>query len=318
MRQTLVFTAYFFASILTWSAGSESRADQRVDSLSVFSFNIAWYGLGGSMDNTPDDEHRDHDLARIVADAFETQDVGVFEEIVDVDRFVANVAPRHVRCQSYENNESKHQHVVVCVKAPLKFKALDSAPGYIWEDVAVGKTRPAVVGRVTDKSGRTVANLIAVHLKSSPEYSPVRRAQAATIANHIKRELREGNEPVMVVGDFNTFEDDATAIGAALSTSGVTFNLLRNPAPFTFNNRRYQNKFDHIFYAGPIAPSTFAMTAGPCNTIESLAAGDAGLHGEFMIRTHLGDLDDWNRMVSDHCLIHATFGVSPNASRPTP
>lgn len=300
--------ALLIAGFLTWSAGLESRAD----SISVFSLNIAWYGLGGSMDNSPADEHRDHDLARIVADAFETQDVGVFEEIVDVGRFVSNVAPRHTSCHSYDNDTAKHQHVVVCVKAPLKFKALRSAPDHVWEDVAIGKTRPAVVGRISNASNSDIAHLVAVHLKSSPEYSSIRRQQAAKIASHIKEEMAASNIPVLVIGDFNTFEDDASAIGAELSGSGMEFSLLRNPSPFTFNNRRYQNKFDHIYYAGPLSPSTFAMVAGPCNTFESVSGGSDGFHSEFMIRTHLDDLDDWNRMVSDHCLIHASFVTSPN------
>lgn len=314
MRRTLALPASLVASILLWFAGAESRAAQ----LSVFSFNIAWYGLGGSLDNSPIDEHRDNDLARIVADAFETQDVGIFEEIVDVERFKANIVPRHTSCQSYKHDEQKHQRVVVCVKAPLKFKALPSAPGFVWNDVAIGKTRPAVVGRVTDADGATIANVIAVHLKSSPEYTSVRKAQAATIAAHIKRELNTAREPVLVIGDFNTFPGDVEIIQDELSRSGTRFLLLRNPSPFTFNNRRYQNKFDHIYFAGPAEPSTFAMVAGPCNTVESLGAKSPEFQSEFTIRTHLDDLDDWNRMVSDHCLIHASFVTSPTKAPARP
>lgn len=295
--------------LASWS-GTALGSDSRIG---IFALNIAWYGLGGSMDGSPEREHRDHDLAGLVNDAFESHQVGVFEEIVDFDRFVEKVVPQDVQCHSYDHPNGKHQHVVVCVRRPLEFKALPSAPRFTWDDVAVGQTRPAVAGRIVDQSGKTILNLVAVHLKSSPEFSEVRKQQARIVAGHIRKELSKSGHPVVVTGDFNTFANDHEVIKDELSRSGLSFSELRSPSRNTFANRRYQNKFDRIFFSGGLAaasltPSSLTMVSGPCNTQESREETS-----ELRIRSLYGDLDEWNRKISDHCVIHASFVKNQNS-----
>jgi hypothetical protein len=288
--------AVIFA-LLSWPLAAHANAG----SFGVFSLNIAWYGLGGSIDGHPHKEHRDEDLASLLDDAFSRHHVGVFEEIVDVERFIRRVVPDTAGCQSYDHPVERHQHVVVCVKHPFRFEATVSAPAFTWDDVAVGQTRPALVGRVVDRDGNEVLNLVAVHLKSSPDFSHVRKQQVQIIATHIRKELAKTGTPVLVTGDFNTFGSDHEMIKKELSKSGLAFEELRSHALHTFSNRRYQNKFDRIFFAGSLHPETLTMVRGPCNMFE------ANRHEDFSSRTPLEDLDEWNQRISDHCMIHATF-----------
>ncbi|MEY4630160.1 MAG: hypothetical protein RIQ81_280 [Pseudomonadota bacterium] len=291
---------FFFAS---WS-GIAQGSDRRV---AIFSLNIQWYGLGGSMEGSPEQEDRDSDLATLVGDAFDTHDVGVFEEIVHVDRFIARIVPRDVECQSYDHQNAKHQHVVVCVRRPLEFKPLKTASHFTWDDVAVGQTRPAVVGRICDRSGKTITHLIAVHLKSSPEFSNVRKQQAKILASHIRNEIANSAQPVVVTGDFNTFGNDDEVIRTELSRSGMDFFELRSAAKNTFATRKYQNKFDRIFFSAGLSPASLTLVSGPCNTLESRGEAE-----ESIIKSLFGDLDEWNRKISDHCLIHASFVKNSN------
>jgi hypothetical protein len=162
---------FALTSWISWHVNARASATD----FGIISLNIAWYGLGGDINGSPAQEHRDADLSSLLAEAFETHEAGVFEEIVNVDRFVRGVVPPYVDCRSYDHPDQKHQHVVVCVKKPYHFESITSVSEFTWDDVAVGNTRPALAGKIFDRKGRAILNLIALHLKSSPDFSHVRK-----------------------------------------------------------------------------------------------------------------------------------------------
>ena len=85
-------------AVCACAMGMEAQARD----LKVASFNIEWFGLGGSMSGSSSDETRDYDLRRFIKRELGDVDVIVFQEIVDVNRFVDRVIDSDDRwCVTY-------------------------------------------------------------------------------------------------------------------------------------------------------------------------------------------------------------------------
>lgn len=253
------------------------------DGLKVSTFNIRWYGLGGTKEGSPEKETRDRALKSFFRRELSKSDVVAFEEIVDVARLKSEVVGDEFKCASYAHEDPLHQHVVICYRGDYTLSREDDADAYALKGVALGKYRPAVVGLLRDADGRPVAHLVAVHLKSGPDFRTTRLRQARLLARHIKS-LRD-DVPVVVTGDFNTYasdagrdEDDIAEILGSLDLAQV-----HNPAHNTYRSPRFAGRFDHVFATADLARSVTATMTGPCDS------------------RSMDDIVEYYRTISDHC-----------------
>lgn len=282
-RKIGMFGSSFLVSVLLM-AGPLLAGDraQVLPELTITSFNIAWFGLLGTPNNELGSETRQPAIRKFMTDNQLWSDVLVFEEIVDVALLRREVVPANYNCISYENRDIKHQHVVLCGKAPLTLSKASDDTNFILEDVSLGNKRPAVHALVLAQNGQLLAHVIAVHLKASPDFSATRLQQTALIGEYLKS--GDPHMPLVVVGDFNTHGTDTEDMLASYGQRGINFVDVALDGENTFRNRSFAHQFDRFFVRG-LVPSGLAKVSGPCND------SDAAL------------VSDYNRAVSDHCPI---------------
>lgn len=253
-------------------------------------FNIRWYGLGGSGEGVPGREPRDSYLKRFVERALGESDVIAFQEIVDVARLKREVLGKEFKCVSYAHPRPTHQHVVLCYRRELTLSLASGEGDYLLEDVAHGKYRPAVLGLLRGATGRPLAHVVALHLKAGPDHSELRLRQAELVARAVARLSREG-VPVIVLGDLNTHKagpvDDEPRFDRLFATVGL--ERVPNAERYTYRSRRFRGRFDHIYVSQGLAPTGRLVVDGPCNRSDE----------EAVYR--------YNRAISDHCPISVTL-----------
>jgi endonuclease/exonuclease/phosphatase family metal-dependent hydrolase len=273
-------------------------------SLTISTFNIAFYGTGGRPNGTPADEVRDPFLKTFIKDSIPASDIMVFEEIVDVPRFV-KLLPENTTCLSYDLQKMTHQHVVLCHNNKYKFEKEASDDNFLIDEVAgVKKTlRPAVTAIVTDMNGNKLFRMVAVHLKATPEFSKLRVAQAEMIANYLGK-LKNSNLPVMVVGDFNTFSaplnqetvSDTQLILNALNITELGIKRIPNEL-YTFREITYGlGQFDQFYLSDAFKVTKPLKIFDLCNT--SVLPGEGTLNLEY-----------YNKNISDHCPVTAEISL---------
>lgn len=261
--------AYLFflsASLFLVSAFSFAGESQ---SITVTTFNIRFYGLGGSMKGTPQDETRDADLKKFIANYIPETDLFVFQEIVDVNRLVQKVLPKNFECISYDNNNPRHQFVVLCHKTTnLKFKEDPNDPDSIIEEVSnqagSNRSRPAVHTLVTDLKGNILLRFIGVHLKAFPTESATRIKQVKAIADFLKASKIKA--PVVIGGDFNTYDQDHLQFNQVFKSRGLALKEAANPSDYTYRNEDYQSKFDRFWISSKeLKQADKAVVHSACN-----------------------------------------------------
>jgi endonuclease/exonuclease/phosphatase family metal-dependent hydrolase len=262
--------------------------------ITVSTFNIAWYGLGGNPDNSPADETRDASLKSFIRRHLADSDVIAFQEIVDVERLVAQVLDNARNCYSYRNRDPKHQHVVICVKPELRFEPITADNNFTIESVALGYLRPAVHGVIKSRDGRRLMYLAAVHLKANPESADVRREQIQKLGEYIRRNVR--GIPVAIVGDFNTHGDDSIVFQDIFSDLNLPVEEIENRFDYTYNDSQNQQKLDRIWVSRRVVETSSPRVFGPCNTSPDTQSNQA-------IRHYL-------RTISDHCPVKTTIDTS--------
>lgn len=256
--------------------------------LTVTYFNIAWFGLGGSPSGSTSTERRAPTIRKFFDDNQLWADVMAFEEIVNVEMLKRDVLQNRYECQSYDHRDSKHQHVVVCNKNELSFVKAADDDNFTLEDVAMSNLRPAVHGILKDANGRRLLHVVGVHLKAMPEKSDVRREQVGMISDYLTE--REDGEPILVIGDYNSFNDDPEAFADLF---GREMRQVPIRAEYTFNDTRYKNKFDLAWASSSLEGMITERVVGPCNS------------------TSRADIEKFNREVSDHCPVNLTLRL-PN------
>jgi len=151
--------------------------------LKVTSFNIRWYGNGGSF--RPKEEQRDQDLKHFFDTELKDSDLIMFQEIVDVVR-LQNIFGTSRECTSYDHPDPNHQHVVVCVNGDILFGLEPGFQNHALEDLALTRYRPGLHGLVQAKSDRrALLHMIGVHLKAHPNHSKTRYTQGNILADRI-------------------------------------------------------------------------------------------------------------------------------------
>lgn len=288
-------------------SGSGRPQDQRPKSaqLTVATFNIKWYGLGGNMNGTSADEKRDPHLKEFIAKELGTADAIVFEEIVDLARLEKNVLPTKYKCQSYENSNAKHQKVAICVNKKYKLLLSEGEPDYIWEDVMIGRHRPAVVGTVSTSTGKPLLQIIGVHLKAMPNFSSVREEQAKLIASHLVAQSKR--IPTVITGDFNTFDNDEDLIQAALDEVGDDFAQINYPEEYTFRSGDMLSKFDRFWVSGAVEPVSVPKVWTACNKDIEATAPEPAANGN-----PYENISYYNEHISDHCPVIVKLQVPAN------
>jgi hypothetical protein len=259
-------------------------------SLSIATFNIRWFGLGGSLFGSFGSETRVDTIRAFLDDNLLDHDVLVFEEIVDVELFMDEVVADRT-CITYEGFSGKHQHVVLCHRDGLTLEPVEGDDDFAFEALNLSNLRPGLQGRLVDDDGSPLANIIGVHLKAREDSTEVRLEQAAVLADHVA-ELREVSPlPVIVIGDFNTHqardtglpEDDEVLIDEVLEPRIRRVVL---PVDNTYRHRNGQDfRLDQAYVTSEVEVEAVDVP-GPCN-LDFATGADA--------------IDEYFSDVSDHC-----------------
>jgi len=262
--------------------------------LTLMSFNVEWYGLGGDMTGKPADEYRDKTINEYVEIHAERADVMAFNEIVDVPRLKKVITGKGYQCESYEHNNSHHQHVVLCVNNKrFNLRPVNTKEGFAYQPVAMGKYRPLVYGILESKKGAPLAIIGAVHLKAQPDQGAIRLTQIRTIAKRFKA-IGE-DLPFILTGDFNTFGDEVNEMEGAFAKEGVDITPIEHPQLYTFRKGKMASKFDWIWASEGVHAD--AVTVGiPCN-------GPEGKSDKYASLTY------YNENVSDHCPVFTKLQI---------
>lgn len=264
----------------------------------VSTFNVEWYGLGGSMAGSPQKETRDANLKKVIDQSLQGSDVIVFQEVVSPTRLAKNLLPAGWKCRTYKNDTPKHQFVVMCAQPDLKFISEPSDNNDIIDEVADigGKARPALHLIVGDKAGTPLFRMIGVHLKAFPTEFKKREDQAKSIGAYLKK--LKSDIPVIITGDFNTYEaketgqkaSDAELLSAAWKKNGLTeisgeYN--------TYKTLQHQNHFDRFWV-------TDSLNTGDIHVLKYCQLDEKDAADAKKITWY-------NENVSDHCPVSLEF-----------
>ncbi len=195
----------------------------QAEALVVTSLNIRWFGKGGSLKGSLEDEYRTEDLKDYINNVLPKSDVYVFQEIVDkVGLFEIMKA---FECVSYDASRKNHLFVVMCSKKGL-LKNHE-----VNQEVRLNRwgLRAALIGDY-ELNGKEV-RVVGVHLKAGLSDSLTRIEQIKALQKNVS-----SKKSVVVIGDFNTFKvaqtmglkDDSVLISEEL---GQDFSLVANEVP---------------------------------------------------------------------------------------
>jgi endonuclease/exonuclease/phosphatase family metal-dependent hydrolase len=270
--------------ISTVSPSAQAAAGAKT--LTFVSFNTRYYGLGGEMENNPSDEKRQVVFSEFFDKEVPHADVYAFQEVVDVASIQGVLVPATYTCLTYKNDFPKHQHVVVCVSPKYQIMHEPSDNNDIIDAVAgsEGRSRPALHLILADKRGTPLVRVVGVHLKAFPDQSATRVGQAIEIAKFLTT-VANPQLPVVVTGDFNTFNNDEDAIDLILNPVGISH--VKNPSAYTFRTEIYASRFDHFYISSSLQLVKPMWTYPMCNvagTPEQMKA----------VRVY-------NDSISDHC-----------------
>lgn len=253
-----------------------------LQALTVTSLNIQWFGRGGRIEGTKHDEYRQHRLTQFLLEEAGQTDVYAFQEVMDPS-LISKTLP-HLECHTYEPNNTRLQHVVLCAKPSIIIsKTID-------EPTRLGRfgLRPAVILTVKNSAGEAV-NVIGMHLKAGRSSTQVRVDQIKAFVQSPSLSTKS-----IVVGDFNTFDkqstglaqDDLSLIEAVMNPVG-----LKKVANDTVTYLGRQNRvFDWAWTKG--LTSSPLRVIGPCD--------------QTSVRKPFQSYGFYKRFVSDHCAVQIT------------
>lgn len=259
---------------------SSSAFAQAPTEISITTFNIKFYGLNGNHGGSPGTEARDAKIRNHLTTNDLWTDVMVFQEIVDVAALERMVG-EHYKCQSYDNHDPRHQHVVICFKDIFTFEKARDDDNFIIDEVALEKHRPAVHGVLTWQN-RPLLHVFGVHLKAQPDQTDVRTEQTHLIADYLER--RENDEPVVILGDFNTHNNDHVIMNDIFSRNSINLREAPISQKYTYRVPVRGAKLDRIWISSDLRLKQQVNVVGPCNAPNNARP----------IRTY-------NSEVSDHC-----------------
>lgn len=314
--------------------------------IEIASFNVFWFGLGGTRTGNPGDEFRSRWIREFLDSFLRDSDVILFQEIVDVEALRELlgsewqcVAPEPIQAPC----EKKH-HVVLALRNGLRFRPGNASRANDKHDASIELTfdKPdykkrrtsAVCGVLESKSGQPLAYLVGVHFKAGrgSTNSDLRVAQARTIVKHLASGVSQ-TLPTVVLGDFNTWpelnnafpvdsngksESDVALLNHEFASAGLT--LVPNSFPMTFRHLGLQLSLDHMWVSDPACVEQTIDVCEMCKEEKGYIARSD--RERFSQLERFDNFEFYNRYVSDHSPIKATFRFGPKdepgASRDAP
>lgn len=286
--KALVIIISGLLSNLTFSAPKKNT-------ISVATLNIKLYGYDVKTGKTAPDIRHDS-LKKYISKNLLKTDVITFQEIINKRDFVKNVLNHKYKCRSYSHEGRSHMHVMMCYKPQYRFVKADSDSNYIIEAASQGRwLRPAVHGYLTNKNGKKLAYIIAVHLKASPHETELKQKQFKEILNQM---ATEGSDvPAVVLGDFNSYNNDIKVFETLAQRKGIPIKHLDNINPYTFRNKNSKAKLDHIWVSPGLKHKGEIKTGKICDIKEQTTI-------------NRDDIKKYNGEISDHCYLKASLTLN--------
>lgn len=284
--------------------------------ISVASFNIRWYGreLHGAIPS-PEPDSRNDFLADYIATNLASADVIAFAEIVDKEGFERDVLRGVRTCQSYDQKSQGHQHVMICYKKDLKFITANIDGDFIIEEATLGRRlRPIVHGVLVDGNGKQLAYIAAVHLKANPGETATRLQQIGILAEKMRGLAKD--LPAIVVGDFNTHDNDVADITQSFADAGLQMRNIYNANEATFRTPSLMSKLDHFWVNQAVSSSSPIITSWICRKQShemecSRQSGARGCRQRLLANSdEYQSVEEYNAKISDHCFIQSSFRIA--------
>jgi len=259
----------------------------QASALTVSSFNLQFYGLGGNMRGRPGNEYRDPHIRDFMEKNLFQSDVILFQEIVLVDQLKQKLIPPEYACETYGKRRGEfHQYLVACVKKPWQF-TIEAI-----EDMDLtGYGRPGLAVNLKSKDGQAILRLIDVHLKAGTDDSngQARNSQLAALTAWLGRQ--DAKIQTVVAGDFN--ERDPGGLDNQLTAAGLVEAVLGDPTYISEPTRKNFN-YDRFYVSRPLREKIRSRSVFQACTKSEMG----GKKGD--------DYSDWlfyTRFISDHCPI---------------
>ncbi len=253
-------------------------------SLTVTSLNTQWYGRGGILEGSPQDEYRDERIYEFLTKSIPASDVIVFQEVTDVARI--SKLFYNLKCASYGTERAAHQHIVICVKPNLYVSS------EVEEAVRVKKfgLRPGMIVNIFDGVGAEVS-IVGLHLKARQAHTELRLQQVQALANS-----KLIGKKAILIGDFNTFDRRAT--DRELDDFEY-MSLILKPFNYVLSENE-SNTYTYLSYARHTLDRVWSRGVninshkvyGPCR--------------EGSVADPFSNVGFFRRFVSDHCAIQVT------------
>lgn len=290
MKLSILFLSIFFQFSL--SAANAQKVN-------ITTFNIKWFGLGGSMWNSPETEFRQQYIKRFLDQELPSSNIIVFVEVTNPELLSKIVADRF-DCVTYARDSIRHQRIVTCYN-PGKYRVEKYDEDYIIPEVALDNPglRPATQVKICSLNGKCFLQLIGVHLAAGPK-TEKRVEQMNLIAENLKKQTKI--LPTVITGDFNSYsthqnglaEDDMSLFEKTLSSTNTSFKSITRSIN-TYNTGERGRAYDHIVISSDI---TYSRVTG-----YKACEKNPNLNEKFI------PYYSFSRYFSDHCPVTAQLTI---------
>ncbi|MEM7645925.1 MAG: hypothetical protein AAF203_03350 [Pseudomonadota bacterium] len=279
--------------------GQWALAAPSYESITMTTFNLKWYGLGGNIWGHSSMEFRKDNIRRFIKEELSRSSIIVFTEIVD-NELLADTVKDTMECMGYQRESSRHQHTAICFDKS-KYRAEKYDEDYIIPEVDLGRNgqRPATHAKICRKKGKCFLQVLGVHLFAGRE-TENRKKQIQVIKDNFDRQSRM--LPTAILGDFNSYNTTQTGLEKSdmaffeeiLSSKNRRFKTTNKDIP-TYNSGERGRVYDHIVVSTNIKVS---KTSG------YLACANNTNFNKRYIPYY-----SFKRYFSDHCPMTATLRV---------
>ncbi len=269
--KVLIWTALLLSSPAVWG-------------LTITSLNIQWYGRGGILEGSQDDEYRDERIQQFLTEEIPESDVFVFQEVTDSARISALLL--NYTCFTYHSQKITHQHVVICSKPEF---IISSSVEYAVQLNSPG-LRPAMILNIKYE-GKEIA-IAGVHLKAKRASTDIRIKQINALANSSLL-----GENTIIIGDVNTYDKLSTE--REYDDSEIFDQLL---APLNYvQSKNGTDSHTYLSFAKRLLDRVWSRGVeikthevyGPCNWGS--------------VSEPFNNVSFYKRFISDHCAVQITL-----------
>lgn len=300
MTKLLAWVYFLVFLSPTLSAAANSISQNRGTQIQVSTLNMKWFGIGGFMWNTPDQEYRSDNMKQFIEETLGDSDVIVFTEVVETAALIEIVKNR-MDCATYQGAWSRHQHIVTCFEKN-HYRAEKFDNDYIIEEVDLGSggLRPATQVKICLKTGPCVLQVIGVHLAAGAK-TEKRIRQVEFIAANLAAQSKM--LPTIITGDFNSYikeqnggsEDDIVIFETILSKNTRGFRSVTKHIK-TYNSGERARAYDHI------------VTSLDIKVLRT--QGYEACSKEPDLRNQFIPFQSYKRYFTDHCPVSALVEVN--------